>query len=207
MAEGSKGRRKRLEYQMRKFLKLFPEERIKREKREIAPTGAEALDVLLVKKETGGSRAVKVYRTGFNRITNREITPEEMIARFKFQKELYSKGYPVARPVRILFDKKKRQIIWEEELIGNGLTYYDAMRLAKEGKLEGMTPEDVQRECARTLQEIRDAIKEEGGELSYSDAYERNLIWDPEKRRFIVVDLGTYKKGYYKKKEKKKKRG
>ncbi len=206
MAEGSKRLRGLLKSQRKKFLKLFPErERTRKEK---ILGRAESRDILLVSTETRGKRVVKRYKIGRNPETGRLITPEEMIARFKLQRELFSRGHPVARPVRITVDKKKGEIIWEEEMVGNGMTYYDLMFQAKKGLLKDMTPEDIEREYQKTVEEIKRALGEEelwkknlddeekrvDGRIVIADLNPGNAVWDPERKRFVMTDLGVYRK-------------
>lgn len=193
--------------QRRKFLKLFPE---KEKKRLVRIEGsAEADKVTVIDTETRGKKVIKEYTIGKPLKSRPALTPEELVARFKLQKELYSKGYPVVRPIRIFVDKKKGKVYWEEEFVGMR-TYEDIERWNPAiRKVSGKSLPELKQEYEKAARELERFSEKENLAAVVSpalaelimlrdknldfDLKKSNAVWDPEKKRFVFTDLYLYR--------------
>lgn len=147
-------------------------------------------------------------KTPLSRVTTKEfqigdgieefwpVSWKNMLGRFKLQKEMYSKGLPVARPIRIWREGKK--IFWDEETVNGGPLY--KIDPIKKGKME----EIKQYERIKTAYEeargriydflmktngIKSALKAGGVDISAS-----NALWDSKKSKVIFTDLALYRR-------------
>jgi RIO-like serine/threonine protein kinase len=172
-------------HQRRKFLRLHPEK--EKVERRVIPHGAEAkMGIELISGEVSKGRVIKRYRTPVYAPPPHHwhilATAEELKARFKFQKELYSKGFPVPRPIR--FYRKGNDVVWEEEYI-EGPTLADLTANA------GKEAEKIHGRAMNELEGFWGYLIMRGTKRSF-DMREANIVWDEKRKRFFVVDLGAF---------------
>jgi hypothetical protein len=174
-----------MRHQRRKFLRLHSEAE-KVERRQIPPGSEARMGIELVSGEVSGGKVIKRYRTPIFHeppFDNQLLTTaDELKARYKFQRELWGRGFPVPKPLG--FHRKGNDIVWEEEAI-NGPTL--AEMTAAAGK-------DARRVHEKAMNELEGLIGflMMRGIRGMMDTREKNIIWDEKRKRFFVIDLGAY---------------
>ncbi|MFH0986546.1 MAG: hypothetical protein V1911_00690 [Candidatus Micrarchaeota archaeon] len=199
--EGMRGSGVRQRHRIRKRYKAFPEEaRITKGKMK---TGGEASNIDWRKAPTRRGVVTKTYQIGKDRTVSNKITWGEMINRFKFQKELSSRGLPIVKPLKI--ERSGDKIYWTEELI-EGPTYDEVIEREKENHKKLA---EIEGEFAKSKEKVVSFVKEQKTETPvnnrtllsllakhlapFGDYAGKNAIWDSRRKKFFFTDIYVYR--------------
>jgi hypothetical protein len=186
--------------QRRKFLRFHPEREMV-EHRQIKP-GYETNEIRAVESEISGNRVTKVFRDCSPDDERWGRTPHAPKARYKFQKELWSKGFPVPKPIGFSMEKTGKDtwdITWVEQFISGpnlrstiNMRYLESVKANK--PLEPIAEEERQiyNEAMNQLQGLMDYLASRGIKASSADVVPPNIVKDKKTGKFYLIDIQDY---------------